>query len=164
LAELAGIAVATVGDQHRRGKLPGLQLIEHVQHQLPLGPVPNPLGQLAGRPPLGHGGIVPALGQEQPPVERTRGLLGHGVDRHAKLAVGDLPERARVLALHPHRPAAVFGEAGVVHRPGDRVKGIYQAFGQAAADRPPVPRRHGHEVVQRLVMDLPAEPGGHRLD
>jgi hypothetical protein len=58
---------------------------------------------------------------------------------------------------------AVFGEAGVIHRPGDRVKGIHQAFGQPAADRPPVPRRHGHKVVQRLVVDL-TEPGRHRLD
>jgi hypothetical protein len=58
----------------------------------------------------------------------------------------------------------VFGEADVIHRPGDRVKGIHQPFGQPAADRPPVPWGGRHEVVQRLVMHLPAKPGGHRLD
>jgi hypothetical protein len=36
-------------------------------------------------------------------------------------------------------------------------------FGQAAADRPPVPGRDRHKVVQRLVVHL-AEPGGHRFD
>ena len=35
-------------------------------------------------------------------------------------------------------------------------------LGESMADRPPVPGRDGHEVVQRLVVDLP-EPGRHRL-
>jgi hypothetical protein len=58
---------------------------------------------------------------------------------------------------------AVFGEAGVVHRPRRRRKRRDHDLGQATADRPPVPRRDRHEVVQRLVVDLP-QPLRHRLD
>jgi hypothetical protein len=81
LAELTHLAIASVGGQHRRHQAPGAGLIDHVQHQLPLGPVPHPLGQVAGRPPLGI--LIPGLGQEQPPVQRAAGRLGDGVDRYA---------------------------------------------------------------------------------
>jgi len=160
LAELADLAVAGVGHQHRRPQPPLVQLIHHVQHQLPLGPVPHPLRQVTGRPPLSV--VVPALGQEQPPVQRAAGLLGDGVDRHPQLAVGRLAQRAAVLALHPHRVLPVLGEAGVIHRPCRRLQRLDQLLGQSATDRPPVPRRDRHEVVQRLVVHLP-QPLGHRL-
>ena len=161
-AELAHLPVAGVTDQHRRSQVPLLQLIQHVQHQLPLGPVPHLLGHMAGRPPLGHGVLVPALGHKQPPVQGAAGLLGHGVDRHPQLAVGRLAQRARVLALHPYRTGAVLGEPSVVHRPRHRTKRRDQHLGQPSADRPPVPRRDRHEMMQRLVVDLP-QPLGHRL-
>jgi hypothetical protein len=90
-------------------------------------------------------------------------LLGDRSDRHAKLAVGGLAQRAGVLALHPHRVVAVLGEAGVVHRPRGRLERADEPLGQAAADRPPVPRADGDEVVQRLVVHL-AQPLGHRLN
>jgi hypothetical protein len=117
---------------------------------------------MAGRPPLGHGVLVPALGHKQPPVQGAAGLLGHGVDRHPQLAVGRLAQRARVLALHPYRTGAVLGEPSVVHRPRHRTKRRDQHLGQPSADRPPVPRRDRHEMMQRLVVDLP-QPLGHRL-
>jgi len=59
---------------------------------------------------------------------------------------------------------AVFGKAGVVHRPRRRLKLSHQPLGQAAPDRPPVPRGGRHEVVQRLVVHLTAKPSDHRLD
>jgi hypothetical protein len=82
---------------------------------------------------------------------------------HAQLAVGPLAQRARVLALDPHRAGAVLGEAGVVDHPCRRRQSGDQPLGQPPADRPPVPGGHGDEVVQRLVVHL-AEPGGHRPD
>jgi site-specific DNA recombinase len=118
--ELPDLPVARICQQHRRRQLPAGKLIQHVQHQLPLRPVVDVLGQVAGGTPLGHGVLVPALRQEQPPVQRAGGLLGDRVDRHPQLAVGGLAQRARVLALHPHRAAAVLGEAGVVHHPRGR--------------------------------------------
>jgi site-specific DNA recombinase len=162
-AELADLPIARVGQQHRRAKLPAVKLIQHVQHQLPLGPMVHPLGQVAGGAAGGHRLLVPTLRQEQPPVQRAAGPLGDRVDRHPKLAVGPLAQRARVLALHPHRAAAVFGEAGVVHHPRGRSQRCGQHLGQPPADRPPVPGGDGDKVVQRLVVDL-AEAFGHRLD
>jgi hypothetical protein len=121
------------------------------------------LGQVAGRTPGSHRLLVPTVWEEQPPVQRAGGLLGDSVDRHPQLAVGGLAQRARVLALHPHRAVAVLGKAGVVHHPRSRRKRPAQQLGQAAADRPPVPRRHRDEVVQRLVVHL-AQARRHRLD
>jgi site-specific DNA recombinase len=161
--EAADLPVARVGQQHRRRQLPAGQLVQHVQHQLPLGPVVDLLGQVAGGTPGGHGVLVPALREEPPPVQRAGGVLGHRVDRHAQLAVGGLAQRARVLALHPHRTRAVLGEAGVVHHPRGRGKRRAQHLSQPPADRPPVPRAGGDEVVQRLVVRL-AQALGHRLD
>jgi site-specific DNA recombinase len=161
LAELTHLAVARVGDQDRRAKTPLVQLVHHVQHQLPLGPVPHPLGQVAGRPPRHV--VLPGLGQEQPPVQRAAGSLGDGVDRHPQLAIGRLAQRPAVLALHPHRMLAVLGEAGVVHRPRRRLQLVHEPLGQPAADRPPVPWADRDEMVQRLVVHLP-EALGHRLD
>ncbi len=123
----------------------------------------HPVRQVTGSPPLPHPLVVPALGQEQPPIQRAAGLLGDGVDRHPELAVADLAERARVLTLHPHRAVTVLGEAGVVHRPRRRFQLADQPLGQAATDRPPVPRRDRHEMVQRLVLHI-SQPLGHRLD
>jgi hypothetical protein len=120
------------------------------------------LGHLTGCASLGV--VVPALRQKQPPVQRTAGLLGDGVDRHPELAVGRLAQRAAVLPLDPDRAVAVLGKAGVIHRPRDRLQPGHQLFGQPPTHRPPVPRRGRHEVVQRLVMHLAAEPSGHRLD
>ena len=125
--------------------------------------MPHVLGQVAGRPPRAHGGRIPGLGHKQPPVQRAAGLLGDRVDRHPELAVGRLAQRARVLALYPHRVVAVFGKAGVIHRPRDRLQRTDQPGGQPPADRPPIPRAGRNEVVQRLVVHL-AQALGHRLD
>jgi hypothetical protein len=138
LAERASVTVAGVGDQHRRVKLPAGQLVQHVEGELPLRPVSDIGGQVRCVAPLDV--VIPAGGEEQPPVQRAGGLLAGRVDRDAQLAVGDLAERAAVLALHPDRVAAVLGEAGIVDDPDGRVDHPAHPLGQAAADRSPVPR------------------------
>jgi hypothetical protein len=56
----------------------------------------------------------------------------------------------------PYRTGAVLGEPRVVHRPRHRTKRRDRHLGQPSADRPPVRRRDRHELVQRLVVDLPS--------
>jgi hypothetical protein len=99
LADRASVTVAGVGDQHRRVKLPAGQLIQHVEGELPLGPVMDIGGQVRCVAPLDV--VIPAGGEEQPPVQWAGCLLAGRVDRDARLAVGDLAERSAVLALHP---------------------------------------------------------------
>src|SRR3712207_8078520 len=50
-------------------------------------------GRLRGR----RGGVVPALGQEQPPVQRAGGGVGDRVHADTDLAVGHLAQGAAVL-------------------------------------------------------------------
>src|SRR4051794_41938889 len=78
--ELPGVAVAGVGDYHRWGQAPAGQLIEHVDGQPPLLPMPNIVadtgpgapgpGRRRGLLIVGAGG-VPAPREEQPPGQRT---------------------------------------------------------------------------------------------
>ncbi len=64
-----------------------------------LGPVPGLVGNAGGLPPrpdrrgrlLRHRlGVIPARGEEQPPVQRAGGGIGDRVHRHPDLAVADL--------------------------------------------------------------------------
>ena len=50
---------------------------------------------------------APLLGQIQTPAQRQRAALADRVHADRDLAVTDLAERARVLALHPRRVPAV---------------------------------------------------------
>ena len=102
-------------------QLPAGQLIQQVQHQLPLGPVVDVLGQVAGRAPAGHRSLVPALGHKQPPVQRAGGLPGDRVDRHPQLAVGPLAQRARVLPLDPTEQGPSLGKpvSSTTHAAGE---------------------------------------------
>jgi hypothetical protein len=90
-AEAADLPVTGVGQQHRRPKLPAGQLIQHVQHQLPFGPVVDVTGQVASGAPEGHRVPVPALREEQPPLQRAGGVLGDRVDRHPNWQLAVLP-------------------------------------------------------------------------
>jgi len=123
--------------------------------------MPNLLGHMTGRPPLGIG--IPALGQEQPPVDRAARLIGSGMDRDPDLAVGHLAQGARVLPGDPDRGGAVLGEAGVVDHPGVRIQHRRHLLRQPLADRPPVPGALADELLQRLLVAV-RQPLGHGLD
>ena len=83
--------------------------------------------RLAPAPPI----LAPLLGQVQRPAQRQRPPLTDRVHRHRDLAVADLAQRARVLALHPRRVLAVLDDPGVVDDPGQ----------QRRSRAPPAPRR-----------------------
>ncbi len=167
--ELADLPVGGVGQDHRRSKAPGGQLVQHLQRQLPLGAVALALGHVGLAAPLGV--AIPLLGQKQPPVQRAAGLVGGGVHAHADLAVGHLAKRPAVLRRHADRPAAELREGGVVDHPrgwGDRGG---HALGEAAAHRRRVPGGLVDELLQRLLQRVgvrvgvaAGQPGGHGLD
>jgi hypothetical protein len=123
--------------------------------------MPNLLGHMTGRPPLGIG--IPALGQKQPPVDRAARLIGGGMDRDPDLAVGHLAQGARVLAGDPDRGGAVLGEAGIIDNPGVWIQHRRHLLRQPLADRPPVPGALAEELLQRLLVAV-RQPGGHGLD
>lgn len=57
-----------------------------------------------------HGSGRPDLGQEQPPVDRSRGMIRGHVQGDAHLAVGDLARGAGVLPRHTRRGVSVLEE------------------------------------------------------
>ena len=104
------VAVTGVGDDHRRRQPPVSELIDHLQGQLGLWLMPDLVGDLCpGTAQSGLGaiigrvsvGVVPACGQEQPPVQRAGRHVGHGVHADADLDVADLAQCAGVLPGHP---------------------------------------------------------------
>ena len=127
-------------------------------------------GICAPDPPGGHevgvlvavgAGVVPRLGQEQPPIQRARRLIGDRMDRDADLHVPDLPQRSRVLPRHARRSRPVLDESGVVDNPRLRPDQRHRLAGELAADRLDRPRRRGHKLLQLLIID--PEPVAHRL-
>jgi hypothetical protein len=70
-AELGDLAVAGIGDDHRRLKTPLVELVEHVEREPPLRPVLDLLGDPRARAPLVI--FVPLGRHKQPPVQRARG-------------------------------------------------------------------------------------------
>ena len=95
------------------------------------------LRQVRGASPRRIG--VPAVGQEQPPVDRATRLVGGRVDADADLAVATLPSVPERLAGDPDRGGAELGQAGVIHDPGVRVDRRGHLGGEPLADRPPIP-------------------------
>jgi hypothetical protein len=131
--------------------------------------VPLAVGHVRLAAPLGV--VVPAFRQEQPPVQRAGGLVGHGVHAHADLAVGHLAQRPAVLRGDPHRVAAELREAGVIEHPGIGGQGGGHALGEPAAHGGGVPGGLVDELLQRLLERVgvrlgvtAGQPGGHRLD
>jgi site-specific DNA recombinase len=167
--ELAHLPVGGVGQEHRWGKVPGGQLVQQLQRQLPLGPVPLAVGHVGLAAPLGI--VVPGLRQKQLPVQRAGGLIGHRMDGHADLAVGDLAQRPAVLRRDPHRVAAELREGGVIDHPGIGGQGGGRALGEPAAHGGRVPGGLVDELLQRLLQRVrvrlgvaAGQPGGHRPD
>jgi hypothetical protein len=76
------------------------------------------------------------------------------VHRDADLAVADLAERARVLALDSGRVLAVLGKAGVVENPGLHLDRGHHPLGDGAQHRGRLPGAVGEELLHRLVVGL----------
>jgi len=150
--EPVDLAVGGVGQDHRRRKVPGGQLVQHLQGQLPLGPVALALGHVGLAAPLGV--ALPGLGEEQPPVQRAAGLVGGRVHAHADLAVGHLAKRPAVLRRDRHQVAAELREAGVIDHPRGRPDRGGHPLGEAAADRHRAPGRLVTELLQRLLQRI----------
>ena len=121
----------------------------------------HPLGHMGSASPRLVG--VPALGQEQPPVDRAARLIGGGMHRDPDLAVGHLAQGARVLPGDPDRRVAVLGKAGVIDNPGVRIDHRRHLLREPLADRPPVPGALADELLQRLLVAV-GEALGHGLD
>jgi hypothetical protein len=80
------------------------------------------------------------------------------------LAVADLAQRARVLALHPRRVAAVLRDAGVVDDPGQHAKLRRYPLRAGAHKQLRIPGRIGQELLHRLVASRRlAQPKQRRL-
>jgi hypothetical protein len=105
LTERCDLAIAGVGADQRRPQPSLGQLVDHVQRQPPLLAVTDRVGHVRLAPALDV--LIPRLGQEDPPIKRTRRLIAGGVDRHPDLAVVDPPQRTRVLAADPDRETAL---------------------------------------------------------
>ena len=198
LAEQGVVAVADVGGDHRPGA-PGRggqvqdapsagagHLLDHVQRQPPLLPVPHltgDTGPLAATARGGRGhrigqrGVIPAFRAEQPPVRRARGPLIDQVHAHPDLAVRPLAQRAGILPGHARRRVPVLGEPGVIdhqrlHRlmPGEPPRhipphrGVIPGRGRDELLQPlmidPQPRRHRHH---RLALPIGQQPAHVQL-
>ncbi len=168
-AEGCGIAVAAVGDDERDVDAPRPGLVDHVQGQLPLLHVSDVGGDAAlgaaghlARIGLGRGGI-PALGQEQTPVDSSRRVVGGQVQGHPGLTVGDLARGAGVLPGHTCRSVPVLEEACVIHDQRGRFDHVLHPPGEAGTDVCRVPRAGGDEVRQGLPIAVLAQACGHRF-
>jgi hypothetical protein len=122
--EQGAVAVAAISGHRQLRQSPLAEhLIEHVQRQAPLLPVPHPVSHPRPGPPVPYHrgplrvadrGVVPRGGAEQPPVPgEGRGVRGH-LDTHPDLAVAGLAQGAGVLPGHTRRRDAVLREPRVV--------------------------------------------------
>jgi hypothetical protein len=159
-SELGDVSVCGVAEHRWRDDPPFTQLVDHVQRQLPLGL----MAHLVGHPARRAAWIaVPGLGQEQPPIQRTRRLRRDRANRHADLAVAGLAQRAAVLPGDADRHLALFGKPGVVDHPRLGRDRLAHPHRQPLADRLPLPRRLIDELLQALLIAV-LQAGGHRLD
>ncbi len=67
------------------------------------------------------------------------------------LAVADLAQRARVLALHPRRVLTVLRDSGVIDDPGQHSKLGRDPLRAGARNQLRLPRRVGQKLLHRLV-------------
>lgn len=167
--EGGGVSVAAVGHDQGDIDTPAPGLVDHVQGQLPLldmahvrrDAAPLAAGHLAG---IGQWrGGIPALGEEQPPVDRRRRGVGGQVQGHARLAVGDLARGAGVLPRYTGRRVAVLEEARVIDDQRGRSDRRSHLPCEAGPHIRRIPRAGGDEVGQGLPVAVLAQPGGHRL-
>src|SRR5207249_4147549 len=98
-AEACVVAVGRVGEDRRGRDLPSGRLRAEVGGKRRLRLETDLLGDLRLAPPLLV--VAPFLGQIQRPAQRQRAPPPDCAHADRDLAVTDLAERARVLALHP---------------------------------------------------------------
>jgi len=152
-------AIAELGIGRDGGDLDtrGTHLLQELQRLPPLllkseaGGDAGAIALRGGEPRLGHV-------QQRAHEPRLDARPQRGGHRH--LAIADLAEGARALALHTDRRAPLFGEAGAIEHedagPG-RTRGA-----QLPPQRGRVPRRFGDEVLEPLVGAGVAKPRPHR--
>jgi len=152
-AECRGVAVAGIGRDDRRPVSPLGEFVEHLDRHLPFRAVVLACGDLARLPPRLHRGgglgavgglIVPALGHEQPPVQRRRRLVGDRVDADRHLAVPDLAHRPEYCrATHADAvPSLAWPVSSITHACGPitPIDRRTNAFGAGSTS-------HGDEVM-----------------
>jgi hypothetical protein len=123
----------------------------------PLAPLPRPrrLNRIIQRR------IIPALGTEQPPVRRTRGMLVHQMHTHPDLAVADLAQRPGILPGHARRRIPVLREPGVIDHQRLHRLATSEIPCHVPPDRRVIPSRGRDELLQPLMIG--PQPGRHRL-
>ena len=137
------VAVGLVGRDPAERDAGRDRAVDHQLQQLRLGPERRLLRDSRGGQPLLVPG--PGAGQVKLPVDQRPALRARIGEEHPELAVRDLPGRARVLPLHPGRPAAALLEPGVVPDQ-DAVR---------AAER-------GGDVTAQVITDSILVPAGRR--
>jgi len=148
-AEGAVVAVGQIAEHRRRWDLPASRLLAQARRQRGLRLEPHRVGDLRLAPPLAI--PAPLLGQIQRPAQRQRAPLADRVYRDRNLAVADLAERARVLALHPRRVLAVLDDPGVVDHPGRHADLGRHPLRARAHDQTRIPGRVGQKLLHRLI-------------
>ena len=113
-----------------------------------------------------RGVVGPRLGHVESEVDRDVLVLRRDRQAHADLAVADLSEGARVLALHAHRVLPLLRKARVVDDPGrDRLL-LLQFLDDVPRSLPPhasvVPRAVPEEVEEPSLHALAQHPGLYR--
>jgi len=150
--ELGGDAVPGIShDDQRWDGGPGLDLIDHLEAQLPLAAE----GSVGGDPGLlcPEGILDPALRQVELEVEGKAPFLGGVVQAHPDLAVADLAEGAGVLPGHAHGMLALFGEAGVVEEPGCPGAEVrHHLLSELPSERLPIPGALADELLEGLFI------------
>src|SRR5207248_11759809 len=108
----AVVAIGAIGHDRRPRDLPLGCPLDQRAGKLRLRLEDDALGDLRFPPPLPV--VAPLLGQVEAPAERQRSPLADRVHADRDLAVADLTERARVLALDPRRMLAILNDPRVV--------------------------------------------------
>jgi hypothetical protein len=83
------------------------------------------------------------------------------MQRHRDLTAPDLAQRPGVLALDPGRALAVLRHTGVIQHPRLRLDHRAHPLGDRTIDDLRIPRTVGQEMLQRLILDLPAAQARH---
>ena len=161
-AESGVIAIGAVGKQRRRRQLPSRRPLDQRRGELRLRLEDDAGGDL--RPPTPLVVDAPLLRQIEREAERQRPPLADRVQADRDLAVADLAQSARVLALHPRRVRAVLRDAGVVDDPGQHAKLGRHPLGAATDQKLRLPGRVGQKLLHRLVASRRlAQPKQRRL-
>jgi hypothetical protein len=149
VAEAGIVAVGGVGQDRRGRQLPARGLLTEIASKLRLRPEDDLVRDL--RLAAARQVVAPLLWQVQRPAKRLRPPLADRMHADRDLAVADLAERARVLALHPRRMPAVLDDPGVIDNPSDDTKPRRHPLCTPANEQPRLPGRVSEKLLQRLV-------------